>query len=180
MNSNNTAKESTPESAKDEEQGRYEVLYDRFAERARELFESSQEKGKEAMDKSIETAREQFAAAGEFSAEQGEAFRNYMRRDLAQTESEMRNLGEEAAERLNPARLGAGAFASMARLLQATGSALQNLSRQAESAMHFTTGEITSAGTLTCTNCGQKVQLKHSTHIPPCPSCHCTDFRKGY
>jgi Zn finger protein HypA/HybF involved in hydrogenase expression len=174
--------ENTPasESEKSEEQGRYEALYDRFAERARELFVASQEKGKDAMDKAIDMAREQFATAGEFSAEQGEAFRKYMRRDLAQTESDMRSMGEAAAERLHPARLGAGALSSMARLLQATGSALQNLSHKAEDTLHFNTGEITAAGTLTCTKCGQKVQLKRSAHIPPCPSCHGTEFRKGY
>lgn len=180
MNTSNAKKPTASDSASREEQGRYEALYDRYAERTRELFEASQEKGKDAMDKAIETAREQFAAAGEFSAEQGEAFRNYMRRDLAQTEADMRTLGQEAAERLNPARLGAGAFSSMARLLQATGSALQNLSQKAEDALRFNTGEITAAGTLTCTKCGQKVQLKHSAHIPPCPSCHGTEFRKGY
>ena len=173
-------KAKTPASEAEQEQGRHEALYDRFAERTRELFEASQEKGKEAMDKAVEMAREQFAAAGEFSAEQGEVFKNYMRRDLAQTENDMRALGHEATERLNPARMGAGALSSMARLLQATGSALQNLSQKAEEALHFNTGEITSAGTLTCTKCGQKLQLKHSAHILPCPSCHGTEFRKGY
>lgn len=117
MNTSNSEKTPASEAEKKEEQGRYEALYDRFAERTRELFEASQEKGKDAMDKAIEKAREQFAAAGEFSAEQGEVFRNYMRRDLAQTESDMRSLGQDAAERFNPARLGAGAFSSMARLL---------------------------------------------------------------
>jgi len=180
MSTTNTENTTASESAKTDEQGRYEALYDRFAERTRELFEASQEKGKEAMEKSIEMAREQFAAAGEFSAEQGEAFRKYMRRDLAQTEADMRTMGQEAVERFHPARLGAGAISSMARLLQATGSALQNLSQKAEDALHFNTGEITAAGTLTCTHCGQTVQLKRSAHIPPCPRCHGTEFRKGY
>jgi isocitrate dehydrogenase len=180
MNTTHTEKTPASASAQDEEQGRREALYDRFAERTRELFEASQEKGKEAMNKSIEMAREQFVAAGEFSAEQGEAFRKYMRRDLAQTEADMHTLGQEAAERFNPARLGVGALSSMARLLQATGAALQNLSQKAEDALHFNTGEITTAGTLTCTKCGQKVQLKRSAHIPPCPGCHGTEFRKGY
>lgn len=180
MNTLNSEEKPESESAKREEQGRYEALYDRFAERTRELFEASQEKGKEAIEKATETAREQFTAAGEFSAEQGEAFKNYMRRDLAQTENDMHALGKEASERFHPARIGAGALSSMARLLGATGSALQNLSRKAEDTLHFNTGEITAAGTLTCTKCGQKVQLKRSAHIPPCPSCHGTEFRKGY
>ncbi|MCF8177132.1 MAG: zinc ribbon-containing protein [Sulfuritalea sp.] len=175
-----SAGNATADAASEGEQGRYEALYDRFAERARELFDAGQEKSKDAMEKAMENAREQLAAAEEFSAEQGEAFKKFMRRDLDQTAEEMRVLGHEAKERLNPARLGAGALSSMAKLLEATGSALQNLSRKAEEALHFNTGEITAAGTLTCTQCGQKVHLKHSAHIPPCPSCRGTQFRKGY
>lgn len=180
MNTSNSEKAPVSESADKDERGRYEALYDRYAERTRELFEAGQEQGKYAIEKAAETAREQFAAAGEFSVEQGEAFRSYMLRDLAQTEADMRNVGQEAADRLNPARLGAGALSSIARLLQATGSVLQSLSHKAEESLHFNTGEITAAGTLTCTKCGQKVQLKQSGHIPPCPSCHGTEFRKGY
>lgn len=176
----NPESEAGAKAAAEGEQGRYEVLYDRFADRARELFEAGQEKSKEAMEKAMEGAREQLAAAGEFSAEQGETFKKFMRRDLEQTAEDMRVLGQEARERLNPARLGAGALSSMAQLLEATGSALHSLSRKAEDALRFKTGEITAAGTLTCVACGQKVQLKRSAHIPPCPSCHGTEFRKGY
>lgn len=162
------------------QQAPHEALYDRFAERARELFEAGQEKTREAMDKAMESARQQLAAAGEFSAEQGEAFKKFMQRDLEQTAEEMRAFGQDAKERLNPSRLGAGALSSIARALEAAGSALQNLSRKAEDALRFRTGEITAAGTLTCIKCGQTVQLKRSAHIPPCPSCHATEFRKGY
>lgn len=162
------------------EQTRTEALYDRYTERARELFDAGQEKSQVAMEKAMEAARTQFAAAGEFSAEQGQAFARFMRRDLDQTAEDMRALRHGAVERLSPSRLGAGALSSIARLLEATGSALQNVSRKAEETLHFNTGEITAAGTLTCTLCGQKVQLKQSSHIPPCPSCHGTEFRKGY
>ncbi len=172
----NSAQDAPPEA----ERARYEQLYDRFTERARELFDAGQEKSKEAMEKAMETAREQLAAAEEFSAERGEAFKAFMRRDLDQTAQEMRELGQEARDRLNPSRLGAGALSSMARLLDVTGAALQNLSRKAEDALHYNTGEITAAGTLTCTRCGQKVHLKRSSHIPPCPGCHGTQFRKSY
>ncbi len=67
----------------------HEALYDRFTERASELFAAGQEKSREAMEKAIDAARQQLSAAGEFSAEQGELFKQYMRRDLAQTEQDM-------------------------------------------------------------------------------------------
>ena len=157
-----------------------EALYDRFAERSRELFEASQEKGRDAFEKAMERARAQLAAAGEFTAEQGEAFKKYLKRDLEQTAEDVRALGQEAEERLHPSRVGAGAISSLARLLHATGQTMVSLSRKAEETLAYQTGEITTAGTLTCTACGQTVQLKTTGHVPPCPSCHGTRFRKGY
>ncbi len=65
-----------------EVQGHHEALYDRFVEHARELFDASQEKSKEAMEKAMEKAHQQLSEAGEFSAEQGEAFKKFMRRDM--------------------------------------------------------------------------------------------------
>lgn len=128
----------------------------------------------------MELARQQLAAAGEFSADQGEAFKHYLRRDLDQTKVDMQQLGVEAQDRLNPARVGAGALSSLAKLLHAAGGAMLSWSEQAESALEFKTGEITSAGTLTCLACGQKVHLKATGVVPPCPSCHATRYRKGY
>lgn len=158
----------------------HEALYDRFTERASEIFATGQEKSREAMEKAMDAARQQFSAAGEFSAEQGERFKQYMQRDLAQTEQYMRALSQESKERLHPARLGAGALSSLAHMLEGAGSAMQSWSRKAENVLHFGTGDITSAGTLTCVKCGHTLQLKRTSRIPPCASCNGTQFRKGY
>ena len=39
-------------------------------------------------------------------------------------------------------------------------------------------GDITSAGTLTCAGCGWTIQTTHTTVLPPCPHCSATAFRK--
>lgn len=40
-----------------------------------------------------------------------------------------------------------------------------------------TTGEKPGKGTYTCDNCGDDVVLDdHSDTLPPCPSCHGTEF----
>jgi diguanylate cyclase (GGDEF)-like protein len=154
--------------------------YDRFVEMSRELFDKGQEKGREAWEGAMELAHRQMLAAGEFGAEQGEVFKRYLRRDLDQTRRDARQLGAEAKVALDPARLGAGALSSLAKLLQAAGGAMTAWSEKAEAALEYTTGEITTAGTLTCLACGQKVQLKSTGVVPPCPSCHATRYRKGY
>jgi hypothetical protein len=45
-------------------------------------------------------------------------------------------------------------------------------------AMTFRTGDITSAGTLTCAGCGWTVRTTRTTVLPPCPQCTETAFRK--
>ena len=157
-----------------------ESLYDRFTERSSEIFEKGQEKGHEAWDKAMDLAREQMAAAGEFSSEQGEVFKRYLRRDLEQTISDMNHLSKEAKENLNPARLGAGALSTLAKLLHATGGALTALSNKTEAALTYQSGEITLACTLQCTSCGHKILLTKTSVVPTCPECQGSEFRKGY
>jgi isocitrate dehydrogenase len=155
-------------------------LYDRFAETTREIFGAGQEKGREAWEKAMESARERMTAAGEFSAEQGELFKRYLRRDLEQTGAEMRELGKGAKETLHPARLSAGALSSLSRLMNAAGQLLSELSARTEKTLEYESGEITMAGTLTCLSCGNKIQLKKTSVVPKCPNCEGTRFRKGY
>lgn len=168
----------TPEAESDRSPN--EILYDRFVEKSRAIFDSGQEKGQEAWEKAMELARQQMAVAGEFSAEQGEVFKRYLRRDLEQTMVEMQQLGKAAKESLHPARVGAGALSSLAKLLHAAGVALTALSEKAEGALVYQTGEITMAGTLTCSACGHKINLRTTSVVPSCPACQGTRFRKGY
>lgn len=164
----------------DQEKSRLAQQYDAFASKFNELYMAGKERGRESMSAALEKAREQLTAVGEFSAEQGEVFKQYLARDLDQTIEDAQQLGDAAKERLNPARVGGGALASLASVLEVTGNALRSLSDKTKQALTYKTGELTSAGTLTCQACGQKMQLKKSGHVPPCPKCSSTLFTKGY
>jgi isocitrate dehydrogenase len=158
-----------------------EDQYDRLAARFRELFDAGAEKSAEVAQATLEKARQQLTAAGAFSEEQGKKLKAFLERDLMQEASEYaRILSEEASKRLNPSRLGAGVLASLSSLLDMTGSALSNLASMADKALLYHSGEITSAGTLTCTSCGKQIHFKQTGRIPPCPSCHHTEFKKSY
>jgi len=159
---------------------RLTAQYDRFAARFHELFEASREKGREALDISMEKAREQMTALGELSAEQAKLFSEYLKRDMQQAAEKMRRLGEEAKERLHPSRVGAGALASLASLLQLGGKTLLELSLKTRQALTYKAGEITTAGTLTCIMCRNTMQFTKTSQIPPCPHCQGITFRKGY
>jgi hypothetical protein len=163
-----------------EEKAKLAQQYDKLAKKFNELYLTGKERGRESMSVALEKAREQMTAVGEFSAEHGEVLKQYLARDLDQTISDAQKLGEEAKERFHPARLGAGALSSLAAALEFTGNALHSLGVKTKEKLTYRTGEVTTAGTLTCQACGQAVHLKQTGHVPPCPKCSGTLFNKGY
>jgi len=154
--------------------------YDQLAARFRELFEQGAEKSAEFAKVALEKAREQLTGAGAFTEEQGQKLKGFLERDLGRTGEYARSFSQEARERLEPSRLGAGALSSIASLMKVAGSAMSKLANVADEALACHSGEITSAGTLSCTACGKEMHFKKTGRIPPCPSCHATEFRKSY
>ena len=180
MSTATKSKRPSATAEKPNEQSLNTALYDRFVEQSREAFEHGKEKSRAAWEKAMDHARQQMEAAGGFSAEQGEAFKRFLRRDLEQTGVDMQRLGKEAKVSLHPARVSAGALSSLAKVLSATGSMLTSLSEKAEHALTYQSGEITMAGTLTCSTCGKVVHLGKTSVVPVCDKCQGTTFRKGY
>lgn len=154
--------------------------YDKLASKFKELYLAGKDRGRESMSVALDKAQEQLTAIGEFGSEQGAELKQHLARDLDQTISYAQQLGEDAKERLQPTRLGAGALSSIVTVLDLAGNALHSLSSKTKETLTYRTGEMTSAGTLTCQSCGQKVQLKKTGRVPPCPKCHATLFSKGY
>lgn len=159
---------------------RLEAVYDKFTERVFALLAQGRGRGHEAVEAATETVRAGLAAAGELSAVQGEAFKRYLRRDLRHLADEAQRLGRAAQHRLHPQRLRDGSLAALAEGLQAGGAMLQSWAQRANEAVIYEAGEITSAGTLTCLNCGRVIHLDRSAHVPPCPDCLAARFRKSY
>ncbi len=151
--------------------------YDELAERFKELFESGAEKSADFAAVAMEKARKQLTAAGAFSEEQGKNLKGFLERDLSQMADTMR---DEAKEKLNPSRVSAGAMSSLSSLLNMAGSAISSIAEKTQKAISCRSGEITSAGTLTCVSCDCEMHFKKTGRVPPCPRCHATEFRKSY
>jgi hypothetical protein len=117
----------------DEDRQRQEEFFDRLAQQAQDLFNQAGELTVAAFDRAVDTACDGLVTAGDFTKDNAERLRQYVRRDLL--------------HRTDPS-------------------------------ITFRSGDITSPGTLTCTNCGWKVRLTRTTMLPPCPQCAETTFRK--
>ena len=59
-----------------------------------------------------------------------------------------------------------------------TSQALRGFAEQAREASVYHTGEITAPGVLACTACGETLHFHKTGHIPPCPKCQATTFRR--
>lgn len=69
-----------------------------------------------------------------------------------------------------------GTFESFFRhLSQASGKLGENLGQ----ALTYHTGEMTHGGTFKCIDCDTPLTMKKPGHLPPCPKCHKTAFRRA-
>ena len=115
------------------ERHRQEQMFERLLDQFQSAIAQAGETTLSAVDQALESACEALVSAGEFSVENGERLRHFIRRDLL--------------HRDNPA-------------------------------LTFRTGDITSAGTLSCAGCGWTIVTNRPTVLPPCPHCHETSYRK--
>ncbi|MCU7835937.1 MAG: zinc ribbon-containing protein [gamma proteobacterium symbiont of Taylorina sp.] len=54
----------------------------------------------------------------------------------------------------------------------------QELDHINDKANEWHTGEVTSIGTLVCKSCSKELHFHKAGRIPPCPSCHHTEFKR--
>ncbi|PLX84108.1 MAG: hypothetical protein C0617_09250 [Desulfuromonas sp.] len=148
-------------------------LYEKLAGRTAELLEE----GKKTLDEALKKAKDEMQKAGEFSGEQLDKIGSYVQRDVIENAGKAT---EAIKKTVNPQRVAAGAQSIIARILTSAADALGELAEKTEQGLQFQTGEVTSAGTLTCKECGAEMHMKKTGRIPPCPKCHKTGFRKSY
>jgi len=110
-----------------------EHLFDRLFSQFQSAFGAASEKTAAAFDAALDAACNTLVGAGEFTAENAERLRQFLRRDLL--------------HRDHPG-------------------------------MTFRTGDITTAGTMSCDNCGWTIITTRTTLLPACPQCGETAFRK--
>ena len=148
-------------------------LYEKLAVRTAELLEE----GKKTLDEALKKAKEELSKAGDLSGEQLDKVAAYVKRDVAENAGKATEAVKKAVD---PQRVAAGAQSIFARILNSAADALSDLAEKAEKQVGFKTGEVTSAGTLTCKECEAEMHMKTTGRIPPCPKCHKTTFRKSY
>jgi hypothetical protein len=154
--------------------------YEAMLQRVHEAADSAESKTVPWLRETLANARERAVELEELTREEADRVSAYVERDLHEAASFIAETGQEFRDwvsfdwRLMQSHM-LDMFAGMA---DQTGAALRQFADQAREASLYRTGEITAPGTFECASCGELLQLKRTGHIPPCPKCQATKFRR--
>lgn len=157
-----------------------ERAYETLARHTKEQLEQLGEMTRDSVGYAIDYAKLITADAGEFTSEQLENASNFLKRDLVVLQSNSERAVDYVQRNLDPSRIGNSFLALASDIITSAGEFLVSLGDRIEEPIKYTTGEITGPGILTCINCENELHFEKSGRIPPCGSCHETEFRKSY
>jgi hypothetical protein len=167
--------------AQEDRKERLAQAYDHMLEGVRDWIQELEDATVPAIEKALDNAREKTMELNELTREEADKVGEYLRRDLL-------HLGEHLDEKkdddlrswfrmdleLIETKL-ADLFSSVA---DRTTVELERLREIASLSEFWSTGEITGPGILECTACGEQLHFSKTGHIPPCPKCHATSFKR--
>lgn len=166
----------------DKPQQEHLSAYDRMLHRVREFLEDAEEKTAPIVDRALENAIQTATDLGELTREEAEKIGEYLKRDLHDAAIFLEGTGEELGEwlRFDLALIEDRLVDMFLSVADKTRIELAQLAERATRVGEWHTGEITGIGTLQCKECGEELHFHKTSHIPPCPKCHGTRFRRLY
>ncbi len=155
--------------------------YHSILERVKHTFEAAEEKTRPTLEHAIKVARDKAVELGEISSEEAEKLGDYIKRDITDIAEHLNTSGSEFKNwlRIDIDLIEANLLDLMLQVADKTRVELSNLANRAQQANSYRTGEITGPGALVCKHCGEQLQFTKPGHIPPCPKCHKTEFKRA-
>jgi hypothetical protein len=156
------------------------TAYEKMFERAAESMHTAEVKTGSLIHKSIDEAKNKAVELDELSKEDAARVSGWLKRDLDDAVSYLSETGHELKDWLGFEKTLLES-ATLDLLLKAADKTtvesllMKGMVRQA---FIYKTGEITSAGTLICDQCGEKLHFYKAGKIPSCPRCHGTTFHR--
>ena len=165
---------------RDEFAQRMEDAYHRMLGRVKTALEEVEKDARPTVDKAIDQAKETATELNELTREEAEKIAGYMRKDLHDAADFMSETGRDLRDwlrfDLEAAEYGLGDI--FLRVVDRTRLEIQNFTSRADALGEWHSGEITGIGTLECKGCGELLHFHKVGHIPPCPKCHGTRYRR--
>lgn len=154
--------------------------YDRMMERTKHFMSVADEKLRPTLEEAVAQAREKAVELGEITREEAQTVGEYFQRDMRDLGEYLNETGAEMKTwlRIDLELIEARLLDLFASVADKTRIELAGLADRAREATFWHTGEVTGPGTLTCAACGERIHFHKTGHIPPCPKCHATRFKR--
>lgn len=162
------------------------TAYHAMLDQMKDVWHTAEEKAIPTLAENIEIAAEKASELGELTKEEAEKLGSYIKHDLEEASEYLSDyvaingpqLENWVKDELSFAEI---QFADMfANLADKTRLELDALAERARQVGVWRTGEITNVGVLYCQSCDEVLHFKKPGHIPPCPKCHGTEFKKVF
>ena len=150
--------------------------YNRMLERTREAMDMAGKGLREGVDTAMEKATE----LGELTREEAELVSIYVMRDLEDAAGFISEEGQELRDwlKFDLDLVENSLLDIFAQMVDHTRDELTKLELRANAFGEWKSGEVAGIGTLQCKSCGELLHFHKTGHIPPCPKCHGTTYRR--
>ena len=154
--------------------------YHRMLERLKLAVDRWEHGADTTLHRTLDEVQEKATELDELTREEAEKVGEYLKRDLQDAAVYLNDSGKEMRDwlrfdmQLVEDRL-LDAFSSVA---DKTRLELLELQQRADAGGEWHSGEVCGIGTLECKSCGEQLHFHAPGHIPPCPKCHGTTFRR--
>lgn len=159
---------------------RLAAAYNRMMERIQELMENAEDKGIPTLEEGIKQASNKAIELGEITAEEAEKIGGWIKRDMEEASLYLASGGRELAAwlKFDIEQVEKRVLDVLLSVADRTKLELEAFERTMEAHNTYNSGEITGAGVLECTGCGDPMHFYETATIPACPKCQGTKFKR--
>jgi hypothetical protein len=155
--------------------------FDHMVESVSHSIHEAEEAVAPTIDEMLQNAQRITADLFKLSKNESERLRKALKRDIQSAHKTLNQQGKEIKDWLSfDLTLVEDKFIELiARVADKTWLDLrsfESLEDDGRPTDSYRTGEVCSAGTLCCKNCVQTIVMTKTSHIPPCPHCHHSEF----
>ena len=157
-----------------------EETYEHMLEAAKEFVLNTREHSGPVIKDALKHARETVSDVSELTTEEIDKLSSYIEKDLKEAADFMQQQETELSDwlRLDVLLIEKFLLEKFSSLADRTRIELEQWSINADLYGVWHTGEIVSMGVLKCEACGEELHFNKPGHIPPCPKCHATNFKR--
>ena len=156
--------------------------YDTMLERLHKAVEHAEQKTLPSIEEQLKQAKEKAIELGELSRDEADKVADYLRRDLDDVSLYLQETKAEFSEWLTfeSALLESKMGEWLNLVADKTKLEWDKIKLRAVKSQLYHSGEIIGAGSIECIACEQTLNFKKTGHIPPCPKCHKTEFKRQH